>query len=125
MHQYLLELQTEELPKSPEGHAVRYPLKNWNGLTRYSEDGNQEIDDTATERSIRGIAVGRGNWKFFGSDIGGKTTAILRSFVASCQRVHIDPLRLVQGRTRPYPRSYHSSHRRTSAAQLGSQPGLI
>jgi hypothetical protein len=28
---------------------------------------------------------------FFGSDIGGKTAAILRSFVASCQRVHIDP----------------------------------
>ena len=91
LHQYLLELQTEVLPKSPEGRAVRYALKNWTGLTRYSEDGNLEIDNTATERSIRGIAVGRGNWMFFGSDTGGKTAAILRSFVASCQRLHIDP----------------------------------
>jgi transposase len=37
---------------------VRYTLKNWLALTRYCEDGNLEIDNTATERSIRGVAVG-------------------------------------------------------------------
>ena len=36
-------------------------------------------------------AVGRNNWVFFGSDEGGKTAAVLRSFVASCQRVGVDP----------------------------------
>jgi transposase len=35
--------------------------------------------------------VGRNNWVFFGSDTGGRTAAVLRSFVASCQRVKIDP----------------------------------
>jgi hypothetical protein len=43
LHQYLLELDAELLPKSPQARAVRYALKNWAALTRYSEDGNLEI----------------------------------------------------------------------------------
>jgi transposase len=91
LHGYLLEIQAEMLPKSPEGRAVRYTLKNWTALTRYCEDGDLSIDNNATERAIRGVAVGRNNWLFFGSDEGGKTGAVLRSFVASCQRVGVDP----------------------------------
>jgi transposase len=91
LHGYLLEIQGEVLPKSPEGRAVRYTLKNWAALTRYCEDGVLEIDNNATERAIRGVAVGRNNWMFFGSDEGGKTAAVLRSFVASCQRVKVEP----------------------------------
>ena len=91
LRNYLGEIQAEILPKSPEGRAVRYTLKNWTALTRYCEDGDLAIDNNATERAIRGVAVGRNNWIFFGSDQGGKTAAVLRSFVASCQRVALDP----------------------------------
>jgi transposase len=91
LRNYLLEIQAEVLPKSPEGRAVRYTLKNWIALTRYCGDGDLQIDNNATERAIRGVAVGRNNWVFFGSDEGGKTAAVLRSFVASCQRVGVDP----------------------------------
>jgi transposase len=91
LRSYLLEIQTEVLPKSPEGRAVRYTLKNWTALTRYCDDGDLAIDNNATERAIRGVAVGRNNWVFFGSDQGGKTAAVLRSFVASCQRAGVDP----------------------------------
>jgi transposase len=91
LHVYLLEIEVQVLPKSPEGRAVRYALKNWTALTRYCEDGDLAIDNNATERAIRGIAVGRANWTFFGSDEGGKTAAVLRSLVASCQRVQLDP----------------------------------
>jgi len=91
LHGYLLEIQAEVLPKSPEGRAVRYTLKNWTALTRYCEDGDLAIDNNATERAIRSVAVGRNNWVFFGSDEGGKTAAVLRSFVATCQRVGVDP----------------------------------
>jgi transposase len=35
--------------------------------------------------------VGRNNWTFFGSDRGGHTAAVLRSFVASCELVKVDP----------------------------------
>lgn len=91
LHGYLLQIQAEVLPKSPEGRATRYTLKNWTALTRYCEDGDLAIDNNAVERAIRGVAVGRNNWLFFGNDEGGKTAAILRSFVASCQRVGVDP----------------------------------
>jgi hypothetical protein len=33
LHDYLAEIQVEVLPKSPEGRAVRYTLKNWTALT--------------------------------------------------------------------------------------------
>jgi hypothetical protein len=91
LQDYLLEIQAEVLPKSPEGRAVRYTLKNWTALTRYCEDGDLEIDNNATERAIRSVAVGRHNWMFFGSDHGGNTAAVLRSFVASCQRASVNP----------------------------------
>ncbi len=91
LRDYLQEIQAEVLPKSPEGRAVRYTVKNWTALTRYCEDGDLEIDNNATERAIRSIAVGRHNWVFFGSDHGGTTAAVLRSFLASCQRVGVDP----------------------------------
>jgi hypothetical protein len=73
---------------------TRYPWDgniNWTALKRYTEDGNLEIDNNGTERTIRGIAVGRNNWLFFGSDTGGKTASVLRSFVASCHRSSVDP----------------------------------
>jgi transposase len=72
LHQYLLELQPEVLPKSPSGAAVRYALNQWEALTRFLEDGELEIDNGGTERANRDIALGGGNWTFFGSDGGGK-----------------------------------------------------
>jgi len=91
LHKYLLELQQEILPKSPSGAAVRYALNQWEALTRFLEDGDLEIDNGATERANRDIALGRGNWTFFGSDNGGKTAAVLRSFIASCKRCGVEP----------------------------------
>jgi transposase len=91
LHKYLLELQSGVLPKSPSGAAVRYALNQWTALTRFLEDGELEIDNGATERANRDIALGRGNWTFFGSDRGGKTAAVLRSFVASCKRCRVEP----------------------------------
>jgi transposase len=91
LHEYLQEIQDQLLPKSEAGQAVAYTLKNWTALTRYCDDGDLSIDNNAAERVLRGIAVGRGNWTFFGSDTGGKTAAVLRSFVTSCELVKIDP----------------------------------
>jgi transposase len=88
---YLERERPNVLPKSPEGQAISYTLSNWDALLRYSEDGNLEIDNNGAERSLRGIAVGRKNWLFFGSDNGGRTAAILTSFVATCKRLEINP----------------------------------
>ena len=91
LNEYLLKIRNEVLPKSEAGQAIAYALKNWSALTRYCEDGDLAIDNNHTERSLRGIAVGRNNWVFLGSDQGGKTMAILRSFVGSCELVKVDP----------------------------------
>lgn len=91
LHEYPEKIREEVLPKSEAGQAVSYALKNWAALTRYLEDGGLSIDNNHTERSLRGIAVGRHNWTFVGSDRGGKTMAVLRSFVTSCEMVKVDP----------------------------------
>ena len=93
LHGYLRKIREELLPKSEPGQAVGYLLKNWTALTRYLEDGDLSIDNNCTESSLRGIAVGRNNWVFLGSDRGGRTMAVLRSFVASCELVKIDPFK--------------------------------
>ncbi len=91
LHKYLLELKQDVLPKSPAGAAVRYALNQWEALTRFVKDGDLEIDNGASERANRDIALGRGNWTFFGSDNGGRTAAVLRSFIASCKRSGVEP----------------------------------
>jgi transposase len=91
LHEYLLTIREQVLPKSEAGLAIAYTLNNWTALTRYCGDGDLSIDNNATERSLRGFAVGRNNWTFFGSDNGGITAAVLRSFVTSCELVKIDP----------------------------------
>jgi hypothetical protein len=78
------------LPKSPSGAAVRFAPNLWEALTHFLEEGELEIDNGATERADRGIALGRGDWTFFGSVTGGKTAAVLRSFVASCKRCDVE-----------------------------------
>jgi transposase len=89
--EWLGSLRSRALPKSPIGQAVTYALNQWAALNRYVEDGDLAIDNNAAERALRGVAVGRKNWLFWGSDRGGKTAAVLTSFTATCKRHQIDP----------------------------------
>jgi transposase len=94
------------LPKSPMGLAINYCLGNWEALTRYADDGDLDIDNNASERDLRPIAIGRANWTFFGSDNGGATAAVLYSLVATAKRHGLDPfayLREVIGRISDHP----------------------
>lgn len=88
---YLKREQPHVLPKSPIGEAIGYALGNWAALRRYTQDGDLAIDNNGAERALRPVAVGRKNWLFFGSDNGGRTAAILTSFITTCKRLHIDP----------------------------------
>jgi len=105
---YLEREQPHVLPKSPEGEAITYTLANWKVLTRYCEDGDLEIDNNGAERSLRGIAVGRRNWTFYGSDNGGPTAAVLSSLIATSKRLGLNPfayLRDVFERISSHPQS--------------------
>jgi len=88
---YLEREQPQVLPKSPEGEAIAYTLSNWKALTRYLDDGDLAIDNNGAERSLRGIAVGRRNWTFYGSDNGGRTAAVLTSLITTSKRLGLNP----------------------------------
>ena len=54
--------------KSKLAEAIRYALSRWEGLTRFLDDGQIEIDSNTVERSIRPIALNRKNALFAGSN---------------------------------------------------------
>jgi hypothetical protein len=108
IHAYLEQEQQRVLPKSPDGEAIAYTLSNWKALTRYCDGGDLEIDNNGAERSLRGIAVGRKNWMFYGSGNGGRTAAVLSSLIAASRRLGIDPftyLRDIFDRISGHPRN--------------------
>jgi hypothetical protein len=105
---YLERERPQVLPKSPIGQAIAYTLSNWDALVRYCQDGDLEIDNNGAERSLRGIAVGRRNWTFYGSDNGGRTAAVLSSLIATSKRLGLNPfayLRDVFERISSHPQS--------------------
>lgn len=79
------------LPKQPLRQAIEYVRNQWTALNRYCADGRLAIDNNTAERAIRGIALGRKNWLFCGSDRGGETAAIHFSLIATCARHGVDP----------------------------------
>ena len=83
--------QGRVLPKSPVGEAVTYAVNQWKALNRYVEDGDLAIDNNAAENALRGIAIGRKNYLFVGSDGGGRAAAVLYSLVQSAKRNGVEP----------------------------------
>jgi hypothetical protein len=77
--------------KSDLAKAMRYAIGRWNALARYLHDGRVEIDNNAAERSIRGIALGRKNYLFAGSDSGGNRAAAIYSLIETCKLDGLDP----------------------------------
>jgi len=83
--------EQDALPKSPLGQAVFYAKAQWPTLVRYLDDGALAIDNNAVERAIRGVAVGRKNWLFAGSEEGAKRAATIYSLVESCKAAGVEP----------------------------------
>ena len=79
------------LPKSLTGKAATYTLNQWEALNRYLEDGELSIDNTASERAMRPVAIGRKNWMFVGSMPAGRRAAILMTLIASCRANLVEP----------------------------------
>lgn len=84
--------QQRVLPKSPIGEAIGYARNHWAALVRYLEAGYLEIDNGASERAMKPVALGRKNWLFAGSAAGGRTAAILMSLCTTCKALGVDPL---------------------------------
>jgi transposase len=77
--------------KSETAGAIRYALSRWRALTRYTEDGLLEIDNSAAERALRAVVLGRKNFLFVGSDCGGERAAAMHSLIGSAKLNGLDP----------------------------------
>ena len=106
MHAWLSSLVGRVSAKSELAQAIGYSLVRWQALTRYRDNGRIEIDNNAAERALRGVALGRGNFLFMGSDAGGERAAAIYSLVETAKLNGLDPegyLREVLGRIADHP----------------------
>jgi transposase len=71
--------------------AIAYSLNHWRGLVRFLDDGRLCMTNNAAERALRGIAVGRHNWTFAGSDAGGRRAAAIYTLIETAKLNDIDP----------------------------------
>ena len=67
--------------KSELAKAFRYMRARWKALLRCLDDGRLALDNNPAERALRGVAIGRKNYLFAGSDAGGRRAAALYSLI--------------------------------------------
>lgn len=71
--------------------AFGYVVRQRGALSRFLDDGRLVVDNNASERALRPIAVGRKAWLFVGSDDHAESAANIFSLVASCKLHGLDP----------------------------------
>ena len=71
--------------------AINYLLNRWAAFTRFLDDGRVCLTNNAAERALRGVAVGRRNWTFAGSDAGGHRAAAVYTLIETCKMNDVDP----------------------------------
>ncbi len=87
-----METQRPRLSRSHDlARAIDYMLKRWTAFTRFLDDGRICLSNNAAERALRGIALGRKNWLFAGSDRGGRRAALMYSLIVTARMNDLDP----------------------------------
>ena len=89
---WMADTYSTEPPKSALAKACQYTINRWQALRRILEDGRLPIDNTASERELRQVAVGRANYLFAGSDQGGERAAIAYTVISTAMLAGVDPL---------------------------------
>jgi len=117
-----LNAQSRRVPrKSGLGAAIQYVLNDWRALVRYAGDGRIEIASNAAERALRGVALGRKNYLFAGSDAGGERGHDLQPDRLG-QNERAGPGGLSARRTWAHCRPPDQSHRGIVAMEHRSRP---
>ena len=70
---------------------MKYIAKYWDGLILFLNDGRNELDNNAVERTIRPIALNRKNAFFAGHDAGAQNWAVIASLIETCKLNGIEP----------------------------------
>lgn len=77
--------------KTPLAGAIRYAITRMKRLKPYLDNGILELNNNTAERAMRGIAVGRKNWLFAGSQGGGNSAAIAYTLIETAKLNGVDP----------------------------------
>jgi transposase len=77
--------------KSALAEACRYTIKRRKALSRFVTDGRLEADNNIAENAMRGIALGRKNYLFCGSDTGGDRAASIYTLVQTAKLNGVNP----------------------------------
>ena len=83
-----------EMVKNTRGllrSALGYSIRQEAALSRFLDDGRLAIDNNASERALRTIAVGRKAWLFAGSDDAAQSAAAFFSLIATCRLHDLEP----------------------------------
>jgi transposase len=90
------DVRAKEPPKSALAGAVGYLWNQRDALKRFLHDGAIPIDNTLVERTLRGVAQGRKNFLFAGSDAGAMRAATMYTIIATCRLCGVEPLAYVE-----------------------------
>lgn len=82
---------TVATPKSSLGKAILYTLDLWPKLALFLTDARIPIDNNATERGIRGLAVGRKNHYGSRSQRGTRVAALFYTLMESAKVAAVNP----------------------------------
>jgi len=88
---WLQEQSAQILLKGALGKAITYCLNQWGKLIVFLEDGNLELDNNRSERSIKPFVIGRKNFLFSNTPRGAKASAITYSLVETAKENGLDP----------------------------------
>jgi transposase len=91
LREWLRQTASRVSKKSELAKAIAYVLTRWTAFTRYRDDGRIEIDNSAAERALRAVALGRKNYLFCGSDAGGARAAAMYSLIGTAKLNGLDP----------------------------------
>jgi transposase len=117
--------------------ALVYVTRQEDALRRVLENPHLKLDNNASERALRKVAIGRKNWLFVGSDDHAQTTANLLSIVASAKLHDLEPEEYVRDllRVLPHwprgrylelaPKYWRATRERLDAAQLEAELGPL
>ena len=117
--------------------ALVYATRQESALRRVLEDPHLKLDNNASERALRKVAIGRKNWLFVGSDDHAQTTANLLSIVASAKLHDLEPEEYVRDllRVLPHwprdryielaPKYWRATRERLDAVQLEAELGPL
>ena len=91
MHAWLLR-ERKTLSRSADVLTpMNYMLTRWDDFARFLDDGRICLTNNAAERAVRGIAIGRRNWTFAGSQHGAERCAVIVTMISTCRLNDVDP----------------------------------